>query len=38
MATVAIDSGAAERTLARWVEVSNLEDPSANDPTQDAPP
>jgi len=38
MATAAIDSGAAERTLARWVEVSNLEDSGANDPTQDPPP
>lgn len=27
MAITAIDSGAAARTLARWVEVSNLEEP-----------
>jgi anthranilate phosphoribosyltransferase len=40
IATRAIDSGAAMRTLRRWVEASNVEpeEPSAYDPTQPAQP
>lgn len=37
MAATAIDSGAAARTLDRWVEVSNRDDPGANDDAQPPP-